>query len=57
MKKRSLNEYRQSKEFGYMNPKKEEINRVGWLKDIFRAYMKLYPNDAELGSVLRQIFK
>lgn len=48
MKKRTLNEYRQSKDFGYSNPKDNKLS----LKEL----CKMYPNDADLGAEVRKMF-
>jgi|TARA_R100000278_G_C5332694_1_gene115282 hypothetical protein len=48
MKKRTLNEYRQSKDFGYNNKVVRKCS-VGEM-------CKRYPNDAELGREIRKIF-
>lgn len=60
-KKRTLNEYRQSKDFGYKAPIKE-----GAVKDYYRKVdfdsqfiidlIKKYPNDQDLGEELRKYY-
>ena len=48
MKKRTLNEYGQSKEYGYNN---KEVRK--WSVE---ELCKRYPNDTELGKEIRKMF-
>tara|TARA_R100001015_G_C4622720_1_gene180278 strand:- start:1056 stop:1205 length:150 start_codon:yes stop_codon:yes gene_type:complete len=48
VKKRSLNEYRQSKDYGYKNPKRKKLS--------IKELCKMYPNNADLGAVIREMF-
>jgi len=50
MKKRTLNEYRQVKDSVYENPNNETINSIAYLCSI-------YPNNADLGAVIRKHFQ
>ena len=52
-KKRSLNEYRQSKEYGYVNP--TTIKRNSTDTKII-ALIKKFPNNSELGAAVRRQF-
>ena len=80
IKKRSMDEYRQSKDYGYTQPnrveydhlddwvdikEKQKVNQTDWWArmagklDSKRVidFVKQYPNDAELGSVIRNYVK
>lgn len=48
MKKRTLNEYRQSKDYGYKNQNRKKLS--------VKELCKMYPNDADLGAAVRQMF-
>ena len=49
MKKRTLNEYRQTKDSNYNNPNSPVERNINLL-------CRMYPNDAELGKVIRKHF-
>lgn len=58
-KKRTLNEYRQSKDFGYKNPKTETViddyyRKVDFDPQYIVDLIKNFPNDKELGSEIRK---
>ena len=58
-KKRTLNEYRQNKEFGYKNPKTETViddyyRKVDFDPQYIVDLIKNFPNDKELGSEIRK---
>ena len=46
MKKRTLNEYRQTKDCEYSNPK---VNKLS-----IKELCKMYPNNADLGAEIRK---
>ncbi|QDP53032.1 MAG: hypothetical protein GOVbin3107_30 [Prokaryotic dsDNA virus sp.] len=48
MKKRTLNEYRQTKDCEYSNPKAKKLS--------IKELCKMYPNDADLGAEIRKRF-
>lgn len=48
MKKRTLNEYRQTKDCEYSNPKVKKLS--------IKELCKMYPNDADLGAEIRKRF-
>jgi len=50
MKKRSLNEYRQTKDSNYSHPHSTVERNINLL-------CRIYPNDAELGKVIRKHFQ
>ena len=50
MKKRTLNEYRQTKDTVYTNPDSPVENSINYL-------CALYPNNAELGEQIRKHFQ
>jgi hypothetical protein len=50
MKKRTLNEYRQTKDTVYNNPDSPIENSINYL-------CALYPNNAELGEQIRKHFQ
>jgi hypothetical protein len=50
MKKRTLNEYRQTKDTVYTNPNSPVENSINYL-------CALYPNNAELGEQIRKHFQ
>ena len=58
-KKRTLNEYRQSKDFGYENPKTGTViddyyRKVDFDPQYIVDLIKNFPNDKELGSEIRK---
>jgi hypothetical protein len=58
-KKRTLNEYRQNKEFGYKNPKTETViddyyRKVDFDPQHIVDLIKNFPNDKELGCEIRK---
>ena len=50
MKKRTMNEYRQTKDSYYKHPYTPIENSISYL-------CALFPNDADLGAVIRKHFK
>ncbi len=50
MKKRTLNEYRQTKDSYYRHP-------YNTIKDSISYLCSIYPNDADLGAEIRKQFK
>lgn len=57
-KERTLNEYRQSKDFGYENPKTETVvedyyRKVNFDPQHIVDLIKNFPNDKELGFEIR----
>jgi hypothetical protein len=52
-KKRSLNEYRQSKEYGYTNPTTVKRNST---ETRIITLIKKFPNNSELGEAVRRQF-
>ena len=57
LKKRTLNELRQEKEFGYKEPSREKLNSKKDLQTIYSDIKSLvikYPNDCELGKNFRR---
>jgi hypothetical protein len=60
-KKRTLNEYRQSKDFGYKNPKTETVvedyyRKVNFDPQHIVDLIKNFPNDTELGFEIRNYY-
>lgn len=50
MKKRALNEYRQTKDTDYKHPYSPTDRNINLL-------CRIYPNDAELGKIIRKHFQ
>lgn len=50
MKKRTLNEYRQTKDSNYNNPHSPVERNINLL-------CRIYPNDSDLGAVIRKHFQ
>ena len=60
-KKRTLNEYRQSKDFGYKAPKKHKIvedyyRTVNFDSQFIIDLIKKFPNDQDLGEEVRKYY-
>jgi hypothetical protein len=54
IKKRSLNELRQEKEYGYKTPLNQVVNKkINLDPQYIVDLMKKYPNDADLGKNVR----
>ena len=60
-KNRTLNEYRQNKEFGYKNPKTETViddyyRKVDFDPQYIVDLIKNFPNDSDLGKEIRKYY-
>lgn len=55
LKKRTLNEIRQEKEFGYTPPTKNTLKTKDNLE--IKNLIKKYPNDFELGKAIRMLYQ
>jgi hypothetical protein len=58
IKKRSLNELRQEKEYGYKTPLNQVVNKkINLDPQYIVDLMKKYPNDADLGENVRSYLR